>query len=209
MLNQPWLTPVWNQAPWFQVDPTIVNKVPKEQEKSCTETVKPKSKGVSLTVFIFHLSPFFLLFFFFGGGYILQSSNVQKHCLFWQGRPRVKVKDKDLFDSFSYPFVEACKRLKIGSTALKRLCRERGIKRWPYRQHRALQKGQAKRAARLAAKGGSSTQACDTRLENKGTETNFEQATKKLVGNVSIQELQAALQNINTNEENGLLQVQR
>ena len=52
-----------------------------------------------------------------------------------------------------------------------------------------------------------STQACDTRLENKGTETNFEQATKKLVGNVSIQELQAALQNINTNEENGVLQV--
>ena len=85
MLNQPWLTPVWNQAPWFQVDPTIVNKVPKEQEKSCTETVKPKSKGVSLTVFIFHLSPFFLLFFFGGGAIFFKVLTCRNTVCFGRG----------------------------------------------------------------------------------------------------------------------------
>ncbi len=37
-----------------------------------------------------------------------------------------------LQDALNYSFPEACKKLGIGSTALKRICRERGIARWPY-----------------------------------------------------------------------------
>ncbi len=72
------------------------------------------------------------------------------------------VADKDLYESFSYSFVEACERLKVGSTALKRVCRERGIKRWPYRQHRALINGNEKRV-RLAAKAAANFQAYGSR----------------------------------------------
>lgn len=44
------------------------------------------------------------------------------------------IEDSVLFEAFNYPFLEACEKLRIGSTALKRLCREKGIKRWPYRR---------------------------------------------------------------------------
>ena len=35
---------------------------------------------------------------------------------------------------FSVPLDKAARNLGIGSTALKRICREHGIARWPYRK---------------------------------------------------------------------------
>lgn len=116
------------------------------------------------------------------------------------------VADKDLYESFSYSFVEACERLKVGSTALKRICRERGIKRWPYRQHRALINGNEK-SVRLAAKAAANLQAYGSRFNpytntndsavlerNKGAlattkPTDFVQAARNLVSKMNIETL--------------------
>lgn len=41
---------------------------------------------------------------------------------------------------FHLPMSLATQKLQIGSTALKKICRKYGIKRWPYRRIRACQK---------------------------------------------------------------------
>ncbi|KAL5713808.1 hypothetical protein ACHQM5_015853 [Ranunculus cassubicifolius] len=45
---------------------------------------------------------------------------------------------EDLSKHFDRPSIEACARLKIGQTVLKRKCREFGILRWPYRKIKSL-----------------------------------------------------------------------
>ena len=41
---------------------------------------------------------------------------------------------------FHLPMSAATKQLRIGSTALKKICRRHGIPRWPYRRLKAIEK---------------------------------------------------------------------
>ena len=51
----------------------------------------------------------------------------------FQGRPKFLIDMKYLRQVFHLPFEKACKHLGIGTTTLKRICREKSIQRWPYR----------------------------------------------------------------------------
>ena len=51
----------------------------------------------------------------------------------FQGRPKFLIDMKYLRQVFHLPFEKACEQLGIGTTTLKRICREKSIRRWPYR----------------------------------------------------------------------------
>lgn len=51
-----------------------------------------------------------------------------------QGRPKYVIDRETLSQVFHLPFEKACEQLGIGSTTLKRICREQEIGRWPYRR---------------------------------------------------------------------------
>ncbi|CAM9617884.1 unnamed protein product, partial [Chrysoparadoxa australica] len=48
------------------------------------------------------------------------------------------VKLVDLERHFDYPIEEVSKKMGVSTTIIKRLCRKHGIKRWPYRQIRSI-----------------------------------------------------------------------
>ena len=50
-----------------------------------------------------------------------------------RGRPKFEVKPEQLAKLFHLRFDKACEVLGIGTTTLKRICRDQGIRRWPYR----------------------------------------------------------------------------
>ena len=59
------------------------------------------------------------------------------------GQPRKQKKDTSIYaisNFFHLPMSAATKQLRIGSTALKKICRRHGIPRWPYRRLRAIEK---------------------------------------------------------------------
>ena len=49
-------------------------------------------------------------------------------------QPKVNLAKEDLVAVFHLPVAEASKRLGLGTTALKRVCRQYNVKRWPYRK---------------------------------------------------------------------------
>lgn len=51
-----------------------------------------------------------------------------------KGRPKYVIDRDTLSQVFHLPFEKACEQLGIGSTTLKRICREQQIGRWPYRR---------------------------------------------------------------------------
>ncbi|QDZ24893.1 RWP-RK domain-containing protein [Chloropicon primus] len=58
-------------------------------------------------------------------------------------KKKVKKTDMDITlvrNCFHLPMNVATQRLKIGSTALKKICRKHGIMRWPYRRIKAIEK---------------------------------------------------------------------
>ena len=56
------------------------------------------------------------------------------------GRPaHNRVERPDLQDLFHLPLSEAARSCDLGTTCFKKLCRARGIQRWPYRKYRTLQ----------------------------------------------------------------------
>jgi len=55
-------------------------------------------------------------------------------------RPTAEITEEELSRYFHLPSEEACKRLGVGLTVLKRQCRKYGILRWPYRKIKSLDK---------------------------------------------------------------------
>jgi hypothetical protein len=49
-----------------------------------------------------------------------------------------KITLSDLVKYFDMPMLEASKNLKVGTTVLKRRCRELGLPRWPHRKIKSL-----------------------------------------------------------------------
>ncbi|CAN1839623.1 Protein RKD3 [Linum perenne] len=47
---------------------------------------------------------------------------------------------EELAKYFHMPITKAARELKVGLTALKKRCRELGVKRWPHRKLKSLQK---------------------------------------------------------------------
>ena len=65
-----------------------------------------------------------------------------------KGRPKYVIDKETLAQVFHLPFEKACEQLGIGSTTLKRICREQQIGRWPYRRLMCADKN-SKRGPRL------------------------------------------------------------
>lgn len=53
-------------------------------------------------------------------------------------RPATEITREDLAACFHLPSEAACRQLNIGLTVLKRQCRRYGIKRWPFRKMKSL-----------------------------------------------------------------------
>ena len=51
-----------------------------------------------------------------------------------RGGKRKRVLCEDIRECFNMPLTRAAEQLGIGTTTLKRICREYGIARWPYRE---------------------------------------------------------------------------
>ncbi|KAL6000678.1 hypothetical protein ACLOJK_006404 [Asimina triloba] len=49
-----------------------------------------------------------------------------------------KLKLKDLVGHFHLPIQAAAKKLSVCSTVLKKICRRNGLRRWPYRKVKSL-----------------------------------------------------------------------
>jgi hypothetical protein len=49
-----------------------------------------------------------------------------------------KITLSDLVKYFDMPILEASKNLNVGTTVLKRRCRELGLPRWPHRKIKSL-----------------------------------------------------------------------
>ena len=52
--------------------------------------------------------------------------------------PKLNITQEELSSCFHLPSEAACRRLGIGLTVLKRQCRKFGIKRWPFRKMKSL-----------------------------------------------------------------------
>ena len=85
-------------------------------------TNKKKSKGVRCVSPISSLSE--------------QSLNF--HHIGTQGRIASEITREELSDCFGMPSEEAAKKLGVGLTVLKRICRKFGVPRWPYRKLKSL-----------------------------------------------------------------------
>jgi hypothetical protein len=55
-----------------------------------------------------------------------------------QGRIASEITREELSECFGMPSEEAARRLGIGLTVLKRICRKFGVPRWPYRKLKSL-----------------------------------------------------------------------
>ena len=91
-------------------------------------TNKKKSKGVSLSLRTAETSHSGSCIYF----------PQQRHHLSRQGRIASEITREELSDCFGMPSEEAARRLGVGLTVLKRICRKFGVPRWPYRKLKSL-----------------------------------------------------------------------
>lgn len=55
-----------------------------------------------------------------------------------QGRIASEITREELAECFNMASEEAAKKLGVGLTVLKRICRKFGVPRWPYRKLKSL-----------------------------------------------------------------------
>ncbi|QDZ22911.1 hypothetical protein A3770_09p54290 [Chloropicon primus] len=113
-----------------------------------------------------------------------------------KGRPKYVIDRETLSQVFHLPFEKACEQLGIGSTTLKRICREQEIGRWPYRRLMCADTGKRKGGSstgdKKAASGKKKAQSNGT-ASNNGSSRNGGQTSGAWSNLNNIQEAQESL----------------
>lgn len=71
-------------------------------------------------------------------GFLSASASTPAHRRRRGGSPFVYITRDDIAKTFNMTSEDACRKLGVGLTVLKRLCRKFGITRWPYRKVRSI-----------------------------------------------------------------------
>ncbi|XXG81719.1 hypothetical protein AAC387_Pa09g2292 [Persea americana] len=82
-----------------------------------------------------------------------------------QRQRTVKLKLNDLINYFHLPIQLASKRLGLCSTVLKKICRRNGLKRWPYRKIKSIDKNIKSLQQSLAATSGQENASVQAEIE--------------------------------------------